>query len=161
MTGAYGSPFLTAPDRVASDALVSGGGADGYIDHVVAFCLPRVRVDPAYPVSADVPAPGARVFDIAELVAWACNAAGVVPVPPARTDLLRAHCYRYGTTLPSVALGLDLKGALLFGVGVVGLSLGVRQRVIVSDHRAGVVVDAHRIRQWTEAAVIPGARGYR
>lgn len=161
MITAYGNPFVTAPDRVAGEPLVSGGGGDGHIDHVIAFCLPRVQRNPVARVSADVPPPGSRVFDLAELVAWAASSAGVMPVPPERADLLRAHCYRAHAMLPTVEDGMTLKGALLFGQGVVGLSLGVRRRVLVSDHAAGLVVDEHRIRRWSEAAVLPGARGYR
>lgn len=156
-----GSPYLTTHDQVSAGTLVSGGGGDGHIDHVVAFCLPRVVRSPDYPVASLVPPPGSRVFDLAELIAWAANSAGVTPVPPIRTDLLRAHCYRHRTELSTVDAGMALKGALLFGQGVVGLSLGRRRRALVHDHLAGLVVDEHRIRQWTEAALLPGAKGYR
>lgn len=160
MTSAYGNPFISAPDRVSAGTLVSGGGGDGQIDHVVAFILRRVVARPETAVSALALPPGLRAFDLAELISWAAWQAGV-PRPPDRADLLRAHCYRYRAGLPDVATGLQVKGALLFGQGAVGLSLGVRRRVVVHDLTAGVVVDEQRIRRWDEAALLPGARGYR
>lgn len=161
MTSPYGNPFLSAPDLVGAGTLVSGGGGDGHIDHVVGFVLPRIVVRPETPVTSLSLPPGLRTFDLAELVSWACWQAGVTPRPPERADLLHAHCHRHRTNLLDVATGMRVKGALLFGQGVVGLSLGVRRRVVVHDLTAGVVIDEQRIRRWDEAALIPGARGYR
>lgn len=161
MTGVYGSPYVPAPDRVGAGTLVSGGGGDGHIDHVVAFILQRVDVRPEHAVSAAAVPPGLRAFDLAELISWAAWTAGVTPRPPEQADLLRAHCYRYRAGLPDVETGMAVKGALLFGQGTVGLALGMRRRVIVHDFAAGVVVDEQRIRRWREAALLPGAKGYR
>lgn len=157
MTG----PYSFAPDQVGAGTLTSGGGGDGHVDHIVGYILARIVVRPETAVSALALPPGLRVFDLAELIGWAAEQAGVQPRPPERADLLRAHCYRYHASLPDVATGMAVKGALLFGQGAVGLSLGVRRRVVVHDAAAGVVVDEARTRRWDEAALIPGARGYR
>lgn len=161
MTSTYGNPFISAPDRVGAGTLVSGGGGDGYIDHVVAFVLQRVVVGPATQVTARTMPPGLRGFDLAELISWAATTAGVPGRLPESADLLRAYCYRYRASLPTVEDGMALKGALLFGQNTVGLALGMRRRVVVHDLQAGVVIDEARIRRWDTAALIPGARGYR
>jgi len=159
---AYGNPYLQTPAAVAAGQYVSGGGGDGTVDHVVALVWQRINRAPGIPgVSAILPDPGVRGFDLAELIAWAAAAAGVVPALPPRTDLLRAACWGARTRLRSVAAGLGLKGALLFGPGGLGLAVGVRARVVVYDPAAGIVLDVHATRTWDEAATIPGARGYR
>lgn len=158
---AYGNPFIVQPDSVSNPELRTGGGADGWIDHVVGFVLQRVNPRPVGTLSGLPVTPGSREFDMAELVGWACGAAGVQPPPPQRTDLLRAWCYRARSMLRNVDVGLAVKGALLFGPSGLGLSLGRRGRVIVFDPDLGVVIDEHRVSTWTEAGLIPGARGYR
>lgn len=155
----YGNPFLVAPESMSAGPIVTGGGADGYIDHVVALMLDRVNPRPIT-ISAVPVTPGARVFDLAELVARSAQAAGVPGILPDRTDLLRSYCWGARSTLNNPTIGLGLKGALMFGPEGLGLSLGSRGRVIVYDLTEGVVVDA-RLRTWTEAALIPNARGYR
>lgn len=158
----YGNPYQQAPVTVASGEYVSGGGGDGTVDHIVAAVWQRIARAPGAPaVSAILPDPGVRGFDLAELVAWAGAAAGLSPALPDRTELLRAACYAARTRLRSVADGLGLKGALLFGPSGLGLAVGVRSRVVVYDPNAGIVLDVHGIRGWDEAATIPGARGYR
>lgn len=156
----YGNPFVVTPPNLASGVFRSGGGGDGAIDHLVGLVLQRVNPRPTTGVSDQVPAPGLRGFDLAELIAWAGAAAGVSPRLPDRTDLLRAACYRARSSLRTVDVGIGLKGALLFGGGSVGLSLGQRRRVVVYDTTAGIVIDTG-MRGWTEAARVPGARGYR
>ncbi len=143
-------------------ALISGGGADGYIDRVVTLCLERVVTSDVGSVSAQPSDPGARRnFDLAELIAWACSAAGVVSRMPERSDDLLTAC-RVRRTLLTVPTGLGLKGALLFTAhgGSVGLSLGRRGKAIVYSPASGLVVDGS-MRRWVAAARIPDARGYR
>ncbi|MBC8090500.1 MAG: hypothetical protein H7Y15_00835, partial [Pseudonocardia sp.] len=53
----------------AATELISGGGADGYVDRVVSLCLDRVVTSGVAPVSAQPADPGARRdFDLAELI---------------------------------------------------------------------------------------------
>jgi hypothetical protein len=161
----YGNPYLDVVEHTSAGTAVSGGGADGTVDLLVGYVLQRVNTV-GVATTADVFGdPGMRSFDLAELISWAAQQSGVRIALPTRADLLRAACYRYRTTLgllgEHVEQGRATKGALLFGFGTVGLSLGVRRRVVVYDETHGVVVVDSNVRTWTEAARIPGARGYR
>lgn len=141
---------------------VSGGGADGTIDRVVALCLERTVIGTGVP-DLVVPEPGARTFDLAELLSWACRAAGVGSPLPDQAQRVLAHCQGQRTMLRTVEAGIALKGALLFGGSGarVGLSLGVRRKIIIHDPRSGGAIVDRSISDWTAAARIPGARGYR
>jgi hypothetical protein len=144
----------------ANPEYVSGGGTDGYIDRIVALCLDRVVVNDTGPVSSQGGDPtDLRAFDVCELISWAAAAAGVAQPIPDRADNLLRFC-RSARSLISVPDGLALKGALLFGSNMAGLSLGVRGQAIVHSPRSGVTVTTGG-RAWTTAARLPGARGYR
>lgn len=159
MTAPTENPFAPTPYLTATNTLVSGGGADGYIDHVVALCLRRVNVAPPAPVAALPEDADYRQFDLAELISRSAAAAGVPGALPITASSLLLYCRSHRTTI-TVAAGLALKGALLFGQGSVGLSLGSRRRAIVYTARSGLAVDADASK-WTGAARLPGARGYR
>lgn len=153
------NPFAPTPYLTGSSALVSGGGADGYIDHVVTLCLQRSNPRTEWSVSAQIDQPDARQFDLAELISQSAAAAGITAPLPTTADALLRYCRRHRTVIP-LATGLALKGALLFGQNSCALSLGSRGRAIVFSQLTGVVVDGST-RTWDSAARIPGARGYR
>jgi hypothetical protein len=158
----YGNPYLRTPPAVSATEYVSGGGGDGCIDAVVALLVVWARPAPAAPITGEAADFGARGFELAELVARAAAAAGVAPVPPAQAHQLRAACVNAGTVLEDVVTGLATKGALLFdAAGTVGVALGMRRRVITYEPGAGLVVDHDGLAEWTAAALLPGAWGYR
>jgi hypothetical protein len=153
------NPYAPLPNRTSSPELVSGGGADGQIDHVVGLLLLRVLPRQTGYVTAQPDPSGARTFDLAELISQCARQAGVATVLPTRADRLLLLC-RSQRTMIDVSVGLATKGALMFGQNVVGLSLGVHRKVIVYSGHTGLIVD-RGIRLWTQAARMPGARGYR
>lgn len=138
-------------------------GSDGQIHRVVALCLQRVVPTPAQdPTAAVIPNdPYGRSFDLAELISWACMTAGVRPVPPPRADLLMVYCRAGRAIIEDPVQAMAIKGALLFTAdGSVGLSVGMRNQVIVYSPLTAVVVDNSGVRRWVYGARIPFARGY-
>jgi hypothetical protein len=154
------NPYAPLPTTTASSDAVSGGGADGNIDHVVALCLQRISTRANWPVGAQADAPHARQFDLAELISQCAATAGTTVRLPGQADALWRLCRDRRTTI-TVAEALATKGAVLFEPGSCALSLGVRARVVMFSQRAGVVLATAAARPWTAAALIPGARGYR
>lgn len=154
------NPYAPDPEHTASAVWQSGGGGDGQVLDIVGWLLRRVDPRPAVTPTLGPPEPGGRGFDFAELVAWAADAAGGSLLLPDTAVQLRASCWRHRTVLRTPGDGRVMKGSLLFGGGMVAVTTASRDRVITYDQAAGVVLVPASWWVWTEAARIPGARGY-
>lgn len=152
------NPYAPAPVHASSGLWVSGGGADGQVGEIVGWLLSRAELTPDA-VQLATPALDGRTFDFAETIAWAAATCGADLILPSTTAQLRAACYRQRTVLP-VERARAARGALLFGAGLVGVAVGLGDRVITYAASAGAVVVPARSWTWTDAGRIPGARGY-
>lgn len=155
------NPYAPDPEHASSGLWVSGGGADGQVRDMVRWLLRRVDPTPPASVQLAPPTGGGRGFDMAELLSWAAaEAGGDIRLPQTAAQLL-ASCIRHRTVLRTPDDGRGFAGALLFGSGLVAVTVGIRDQVITYDQQAGVVMVAGSAWTWSQAARIPGARGYR
>lgn len=152
------NPYAPAPESASSGIWLSGGGGDGQVSEIVVNLLFQVNAAPEVAPQLTPPRPGTRDFDFAEAVAWAGAASGLDVTLPSSAAQLRALCSRRRTMT-----GVDpaAKGLLLFGAGLVGVTLGLGRRVITYDQVAGTVAVPAGAWRWAEAARIPSGRGYR